>query len=317
MSPSEFCASFIESFLSSEYGHGVKIVPIEDQDFKSQVADATMKFLAPTPSGRAGIMLISGTGNPQLVQRGVDNIRAARGRVSERTGSYILPPVVSGDMAGRTFAVWERKRPFLTSNRVSRHLRNHAYARRIVQWLVAFGTESMVPVRPDAVLADLHVIGDDTGFPDDIRRAADRAAARLSAGRWRPVSCLQHGDFWSGNLLLPTDPGDAPFFVIDWAGLQHRGYPFLDLSRALMSLRCSTRFNRNSIQSLCRDTGCETEDVASYILSACGRLGANLEHFPVERFRASTIGLYRFAHSMRHRDAEPVHPRIECANAVP
>ena len=80
--------------------------------------------------------------------------------------------------------------------------------------------------------------------------------------------------------------------------MQRQGYPFLDLARILMSLRCGAQFNANCVKDLCQHVGCDKEDVTAYILSAYGQIGANLEHFPPDRFRAATLSLYRFVNSI-------------------
>lgn len=294
MTPTTLDDKTITEALSSEYGRDVRITPIGNAAFKTEVADATLKFLAPTAAGEAGFLVVSGAGNPHLVQRGVDNILAARSAVSARTAAPILPPVTTGQVAGRSFAVWPRKPPFLASNRVVRRLKGRFYAGRVTRWVADLCRETQAAADPDTVLQDLSVITGDGKFPDDIRNAADAAAARLREGKWRPLHCLHHGDFWAGNLLMPSGPDAAPFYVIDWAGMRRQGYPFLDLARMLMSLRCSAGFNANAVENLCRHLGCEREDATAYILSACGNIGANLEYFPPDRYRAATLDLYRF-----------------------
>lgn len=284
----------IAGALSLDYGRKVEISPVTDAAFKENLADATLKFLAPTPSGEPGFMLISGAGNPYLVQRAVDNIQAARDSVSVLTAAHILPPVATGQVADRTFAIWPMKRPFQRKNRLMLRLRNRIYAQHIAQWIAALCRETITPARAETVLEDLRVITEDKAFPEDIRQAAERAAERLITGQWQPMHCLHHGDFWSENLLLPTRSDVTPFYVIDWAGMQMKGYPFLDLSRMLMSMRCGTQFNANSVEELRKHVGCDKEDVTAYILSAYGNIGANLEHFPPDRFRVAALDLYRF-----------------------
>jgi Phosphotransferase enzyme family len=284
----------VANALSLKYGRRVEVSPVEDAAFKAEIADSTLKFIAPTPAGDAGFMLVSGAGNPHLVQRSVDNIKAVRDSVSAQTRAPILPPVVTGQAAGRTFAVWPMKRPFQASSRVMRRVKGRFYARRITQWAATLCRETLAPAASETVLRDLRVIIEDSAFPDDIRQAAEQAATRLRAGQWRPRHCLHHGDFWPENLLLPTGSGVPSFYVIDWAGMQRQGYPFLDLASMLKQLRCGAQFNAKCVKEVSLQVGCDKEDVTAYILSACGQIGANLEHFPPNRFRAATLGLYRF-----------------------
>lgn len=294
MSLTNLSDSSVVKALSLKYGHEVDIVRLENYAFKAEVADATLKFLAPTPEGEAGFMLVSGTGNPYLVQRAVDNIQIARNSTSDNISAPILLPVTTGEIEGQTFAVWPLKRPFMSSNRVMRRLKGRIYSRRITQWATELCQETLTPASPETVLGDLSVIINDAAFPDDIRREAKKAEIRLSSGQWKPMHCLQHGDFWAGNLLLPNRSDGPEFYVIDWAGMKTYGYPFMDLARILMSLRCNKRFRNECFKNMCRNVGCDQNDVTAYILSAYGQIGANLEHFPPDRFREATLNLYRF-----------------------
>jgi hypothetical protein len=291
-------AEAIAATLSTEYGRSIsstEITPVGNPDFKIEVADATLKFHAPCSDGREGFLLISGAGNPHLVARATDNIRIARESVSYETASAILSPAAAGELEGRTFAVWPARHPFDTSNHLRRFIRRHRYAGPVIRWSVALSRETLNSGDPETVREDLRVIAEDAAFPDEMRRDASAATERIDRGVWHPMHCLCHGDFWSGNLLLPGNhPEEPAFHVIDWAGMQPEGYPFVDLSRMLVSLRCSPRFCARSIGSLRRHVGCEKQDVISHVLSSFGRTGQNLEFFPPERFRAKAASVYRF-----------------------
>lgn len=294
MSAIDLTDEIIADTLSQKYGRKVAISPVTDSVFKAELEDATLKFLAPTPEGKDGFLLVSGAGNPHLIDRAVSNIEAARDAVSVPVAAPILQAVTVGETAGRGFAVWPKQRPFVASNRIMRRVRNRLYARRITQWIISLCHETLTPADPEDFLGCLQVIANDTEFPDDMRRDAEHAATRVRSDQWRPVHCFHHGDFWTGNLLLPENPEDASFYVIDWAGMQQQGYPFLDLMQMLGSLRCGQRFNAQQINSMCARIGCEMQDVVAYVLSAYGHIGSNLEYFPVERYRAAALEMYRF-----------------------
>ena len=279
--------------LASEYGRPVTVVPLQNDDFKEDVADATQKFLVPTPQNTDGFLQVSGAGNPQLVGRAVANIETARRSLSAPTAAPVLAPVMTGKIAGADYAIWPRKRPFETANRVLKRVRYRLYARRIVSWSQAVCLETLCPADPQTVTRDLQEISQDSGLSDAIRHTADRATERLATGQWAPLHCLHHGDFWAANLLR-ADPGDpAPFHVIDWGGMQRHGYPFLDLCHMLTSLRTSHRFNRDSLEQLRQGVGCAPEDMQAYILCAYGRIGRALEHFPRHRYRIAVQTTYQ------------------------
>ena len=280
--------------LATHYGRRVVVVPLQDDLFKEDVADATRKFLVPTPEGGEGFLQLSGSGNPQLVDRAARNIATARTQVSKATARPVLAPVMTGQIAGMDFAIWPYKRPFETSNRLLRRIRYRLYAGRIVGWARTLCRETIQDADPQTVARDLREICEDAGLPAEMRRAAEQAVTRLNSGQWRPVHCLHHGDFWPANLLLAARGEGTPFYVIDWAGMQQQGYPFLDLVQMLMSLRCGQGFARRSLARLRQDIGCTSEEMQAYILSAYGHIGQNLEHFPRDRYQAAAQSAYHF-----------------------
>lgn len=285
----------IAQALSNLYGYAVHVEPVHNEDFKEQVKDATLKFLAPMPDGGAGFLLVSGAGNPQLVRRAVDNIRQAREAVSVLTGAPVLQPAITGEAAGRSFAVWPYKPPFAASNRLLLRLRKYLYAGRIASWAEAFCQETLTVAAPHTVRKDLCRISEDSELSDAIRASANEAMTRLENGQWRPMHCLQHGDFWTENLLLASRGEAASFYVIDWAGMQREGYPFLDLMRILSSLRRGRGFNSRCVERMRQSIGCDRQDITAYMLCAYGRIGRTLEHFPLDRYRAGATAMYHFA----------------------
>ncbi|WP_159966352.1 phosphotransferase [Profundibacterium mesophilum] len=269
-----------------------QIVAVGNGAFKDDVADATLKFLAPTPEGAPGFLILSGPGNPDLVARAVRSINEARSEVSPQIAAPILPAVLEGTISGMSFALWPRSRSLDEGGKVKRLIRRRLYAGAILDWNADLVRQTLLPGLAQTFQDDLHVIANDDLFPQEMRRDADRAATRLARGEWTPRHALHHGDFWSGNILLPQRGTGRAFHVIDWAGMQRRGYPFYDLARMSQSLRIGRRQHHRHVEKLRAIVDCAPRDVTSYMLSALGHIGRNLEHFPPERYRAMAIDIY-------------------------
>lgn len=296
-SPQKLDAEVISAALSVEYGHPVAasdISSLGDVAFKTEVADATSKFWVPAPDGGSGFLLVSAAGNPRLVERAAHNIQTVRDATSPDIARAILSPVTTGDLGGYTFAVWPRHRPFETSNRLTRLMRRRRYANLVIGWNERLVRETLKPADPQVFANNLQAVTEEPNFPDDMRHAARSSTERITSKIWKPQHCIQHGDFWSGNILLPNNTEDPPFYIIDWAGMQHEGYPFIDMSRMLMSLKCSPKVSARHLDGLRRHIACETQDMVAYVLSSIGHTGQNLEHFPVERYRKMAIRVFQF-----------------------
>lgn len=297
MSNFDVADEIIKREIELAYGREVTLRRIEDQAFNADIADSTQKFLVETPKGTPGFLLVSSAGNPFTVQRAVDNIEAAKSAVSTSVGVHILSPVQAGMLAGRTFGIWDRKKPFFSEGKLTTFIRNRLYRKAICLWLANFCADTLNPADVDKVNQHLQVITGDYRFSGEIRQAAESAAERLNSGLWQPKNCFHHGDFWPGNLLLAAGPLEPSFFVIDWGGMQKKGYPFIDLTRILMTLRGGPSYNYGWYKFHCNVLGCREEDIMSYLLSALGQLGSNLENFPIERFRFSAESIFRWSKS--------------------
>ena len=287
----------IAEALSAAYGQPVApqaVVPVRDDAFKEELPDATAKFYVPRPNGKQGFLILSGHGNPQLVARAVDNIAHAIERTGGSVALPILPPCQTGEVAGRAYAVWSEKVVVEDAGRVAQFLTRRRIGTAACEWINAFAVASAVPADPAAVRRDLGAITADAGVDPSLHETAARARARLDAGDWAPRNALQHNDFWLGNLVFPKNAWEARFYVIDWAGMIRDGYPFFDLSRMMMSLGVAKRDRAHLTDDLTRRLGCAHEDAPAYVVAALGRIRRDLEHFPVERFRAMANAVHAY-----------------------
>lgn len=293
----EITTPMVAAALSDTYGRLVtqdEVVLVGRSDFEDDVPDTTWKFRVPLVDGREGFMIVSGPGNPALIQRAAENIAQARAQVSAPLATSILAPVGAGDVAGATYAIWPVSKALPSSNRLTCLISRRLIARPILSWLVAFDHETLRKAEPHAFRSALQAISDDEELPLDMRAASVSGIKKLDDGTWLPQNCLQHGDFWYGNVLRAPAPDGAKLHIIDWAGMQANGFPFYDLARMLMSLCCSRRRSMHYIRQLQCHVGCDDEDVLFYVLAALGAIRGNLEHFPIGRFRTMADDVYRF-----------------------
>lgn len=279
-----------------------RLISLSNGQSDQDVKDSTLKFLAPTPSGRDGFLIISANANPDLVERAAQNISDARDQLSSAAPN-ILAPVATGRIEGRSFAVWDRHEDLISGNRFVWAFRRRTYARRILDWISNVCSESLAPV-PDAAgraagfVSPLETIAGDLEFSPEIRKHARLGIAHLDSGDWAPRHCLQHGDFWAANVLRDSDdtaPGGI--YVIDWAGMNARGYPVYDLARMLLSLKCGSRSTMVRLAKFGERLSCRPVDLTSYALCALGSIGSNLEYFPVEKYRIMSETVFAFLKS--------------------
>jgi Phosphotransferase enzyme family len=140
-------------------------------------------------------------------------------------------------------------------------------------------------------------MGDDD-IPEGVKVAARASLAAVEAGRVRTFTCLQHGDFWFGNIMFDRSamPGMAPFVqrfrVIDWGSSRTDGYPGIDLVRFLLSTFGPGVHSVHAFGRYCEGTRSSLADLAVGCLCALGRLGMELDEFPKRNFIAMVVAVH-------------------------
>lgn len=274
---------------------------------KVNIADATTKCVINGPFGEGYFLLVSGPGNPELVARAVWNIHEIRSRLPNELAGNILAPITSGDVNGLTCALWPLHHPFHTSHKLLVALRKLRYGKAFLDWahdVCAYtlsGTLTSEEIEL-GFLRPLRKILSNPAFPSRMHEHAGYAIGRIESGSWRPIHCVQHGDLWMGNFLLPRK-GASPinFYVIDWAGATIQGFPTFDLVRLAISLRTNPNVAKSCMDRMSKTISCEYEDTISYTLSAVGELGTRLEHFPIARYHEMSVKVFDFVAGMRSR----------------
>lgn len=300
--PQDFSFDAIAVALSKEFEQNVAsaaISPLENSTFNTG-ADATSKFLVPISGTQKGVLIASGRGNLDLVARAVQNIELVRKETSARVANHVLMPEASGKILGHSFAVWPLHISFDDVTRVGRFFRRRRYERHIIRWTEELSLETLRPSDPKTILQDLDAILNNKNLPDEMHKDTQVALEQIYSGLWKPQHCIDHNDFWSGNILLPkSNQKKIAFFVIDWAGMRQKGYPFWDMIRMLISLRSSRSFSRKSILNLQQKMGCREQDALHYTLCSLGNIGRNLEYFPANLYQDMALQCYQFIKSIR------------------
>lgn len=250
-----------------------------------------------------GVLFLARPAAPGLVGRSVEMAAAAQSALPSDLGMVILTPLASGSFQDLSYACWPWCRP-LSQARLLGFVQGKRLTPSILSWLRGLTAHTK---RPDAGQdadrsygRNLQRLADDEGFPRPMRDLAQEGAASLVAGKWVPHFVFEHADFWMGNVLWPQrDRGPAarlgkyPFTLIDWAGAHPDGYPIVDLVRFAGSSRTRPGTLRRELQRHARLLGCDLGQTAYPVLASLGHLGANLEHFPRERFLELGNRMYR------------------------
>jgi hypothetical protein len=229
---------------------------------------------------------------PLAVHQSALRAVAAAKALGPALSTRVLQPLLTGEVAGRSYAVV----PYLSALAQSRCgwvVQKTQVLPALLDWLYAAMRKTAMAVNPtfvqDRYERPLRALAELEALDQHIREAARFASDRLATSQWIPVQCLMHGDIWKGNLLLRPSPAGSwagwsdRLVLIDWAGSRTDGYPIFDLAQASGAFRFSSARMRRELMRHCLVLRCEPIDCVGYVLAALGALLAKLEHFPMER----------------------------------
>lgn len=233
---------------------------------------------------------------PDMVVRGVTRANAMRRALDSAAAAPVLPTLASGAFEGASFALW----PFCqrVPNRATDLIARRVLERPVLRWLREIAEQTARPVPAAAITEQvdrqLCAMATHAALSPRARLAARTALQRLDRGLWRPMHVAMHGDLHAGNLLL--DEGDATgraglpwrerIVVIDWCGSSLSGRPLYDLIRIAESMRTPLGLLAQELDAHCALLGGTRDDAVAHTAASLADLGAHLECFPVELYRA-------------------------------
>jgi hypothetical protein len=239
------------------------------------------------------VLKISNENFPDLVELEVEKTRLARRVLSNDLAGVIPIPIFDGRFMGRSFVFLPKYR-CMSDGKIIHALQKRLLYDNLFTWLRGVA-EVSIDRNPSASSADkrwrlpLEYVREHRKQSSKIRSIADLALELLDKGRWRPVSVLQHSDFWLGNILLPSlsqrsSSNRFKFFVIDWGGSIVDGGPGFDMVRLCMSSRISLQRARGELLNYCRSINIDHDTLVFEVIAGLGRIGKNLNQFPEERY---------------------------------
>lgn len=296
--------------VSSATGGSLKIPTtrwITRPDGKDSIADATFAFVIDGKSFSNGIvLLVSNEQYPNMVGEGVARARSIRSILAPKTRDHILVPLYEGKYGSQTFAAFQRLTP-ATGNRIFGILQKRMNASEIVSWSASLAdqTQNYLLESFDAHFVDpLNFLVNDPLATPRVREIAKNCQNSITKShRGRLWACVEHGDFWIGNVLF--DRNITPllfgkpqnFYVIDWGGSSNIGYPIIDVIRFLRSIYKPNQAKRLLDQYKSDLKICHSH-VLIYVMLGLGRLGENLNQFPRSRFNALCESTLDFLEAM-------------------
>jgi hypothetical protein len=270
------------------------IRPLVEPGKTISVADAPSRSLIVGLEGRpVSVLFVSNKVDASYVACNVYNASAAKRLLGEDLGSVILEPLCQGDFRGLSFALWPWHKP-LTSVRGLAYLQRQMVLPRMLRWLGAATRRTAREASSEdcrlLFQRPLEQIARDARMPPEAASLAERALRRLASGAWSPRVVLQHKDFGYWNVLLPHGAArrrfTRGFILIDWAGANMQGYPFVNLLMLGRSCRLRGPLLQKEVSRHANILSCDAEDVVSYLLAALGHVGMHLGHFAEDDYVA-------------------------------
>lgn len=272
---------------------------------EARVADASEAYYIDGVTRQDDCVLtVSAPDFPEAVEQSASSAVQASALLGGTLGGAVCVPLLIDRCEGRSFAVYPRLRAF-SENRYLRRVQTRRAGPAILDWLA----ESLAHTAKDRLgrletesrfLHPLRCLIGDDDIPARVRSAAEAAVRVVEAGRIRTLTCLQHGDFWFGNILFePHAIAWAPplpdrFRVIDWGSSRPDGYAGIDAVRFLLSSFGPGRYASAALDRYCSRAGLSVRDAAVGCLCALGRLATELNEFPKQNFVAMATSVHAF-----------------------
>jgi hypothetical protein len=240
---------------------------------------------------------------------------AALDAVGPSLGRRICAPLHWGSIGGRSYIVYNDL-ALVSSHRIGVQVQKYWSSPSILGWLAR--TQSVTAQDVTGVadmerhfLEPLRRLESDMEMSAGVTGAARACRRLLAEGRARAMVCLEHGDFWLGNIMFDTARGKvgsavtSDFRVIDWGGSKLEGYAGIDAVRFVLSAFGTGRRSALVLRAYGRALGLSREELVLHVYSALGYpIGAATE-FPKERMNALTERVHRFLDENRFLEGLP------------
>lgn len=279
------------------FGFRCQIEPLlGNQCMEKAPPDAPARGMIVRPDGRpVAVLFLSNETDPAIVARSARKAVESRCLLGSDLGDVILTPLEEGEFIHRSYAIWPWC-PSLSRYRVLRFAQRRWLLPRVTAWLrgvVKHTRKDLFPeLRSTIYDKPLQFLMEDIRMTSAIRRCAEKFLERIESGAWCPKAVLQHGDLWTGNILLrqKSDRGirnPHGFVVIDWGGSSYPGQPVRDVFRYCISARAHPKRISDEIDAHMEILDSDRVDALGYILAGLGSVGLNPGYFPDEVFASA------------------------------
>lgn len=287
--------------VSRDLGHTLDVMTarwINRPVGKELVKDASLAFYVDGKTRADDIvLLVANPAFPGVIHADVALARKVEALLTSDIARHISTPINMGTYHDQTYAVFARLSP-VSDFRLVRLLQKHRAARKVLPWSVALAHQTRQPQQTSdaierAFIHPLVALSNNDVVSDPVKDRAARCLDVVTQGTTELFTCVQHGDFWIGNVFFDRrpaqniNPGLGDFTVIDWRGARLDGYPCVDWMRFCASLfKPGSGHNGDLVAAYRTALNVSKMEFQIYCMSAFGRLGQELDQFPVERYTA-------------------------------
>lgn len=273
-----------------------KITDAVPLDTKTSIVinDSTYKYYLPglLPENDT-VLMISNERYPDFINNSVSVIKGIVDQLSPKCGSVVLKPISTGTFMGVSYALWPKHKP-ISNGKILKAFQKRAISNNVFKWLKDVAVNTVKNNFTDAEIemlihAPLRILADNPRQSELVQKKAVKALEKLDQNGWRPITTLQHSDFWLGNILIEnkrTRNIENPygFYIIDWGTAFINGGPASDLVQFCITLNASKARALKELSEYCDAIGGTIEDIEKYTMIGLGNIGRNLDRFPEERF---------------------------------
>ncbi len=298
----EYVIDIVEEYLrSSRHGatfHSLR--PLPRSGFRNLVKNGPdiYEFYDSTPKP-GKLLFVSNKLAPRTVLGVAEKTFQVQKRLVPRLAEVVVCPLHVGEYDGCSYAIFEKH---ITCNgRYSIEIKKFLLRASVINWLeqVAITTSSLA--NSEYVGKFIHALSyvlNDNNIPGKDNNELENIVSDTDCGKFECRTCLTHGDFWWGNILIDnnfTNLRDFRFNVIDWGSCLIQGFPFIDLIALIDDLRIKSNAKRNILEKYALKLNIPQEHINCYIYAYIGVLGLNRNELPYERFllRANRLLSYR------------------------